>query len=283
MTAEAISRELTASLVPALGDGEARATSRLLMEDVAGFTPKKLFTDGRRELEPETVEILRRMAARIAGGEPPQYVTGRALFMGMTLRVSPAVLIPRPETEGLVDLITDDYRGRVDLRVMDIGTGSGCIAIALARALPFARVEAVDVSPEVLKVASGNARSLGARVNFGLTDILKEPVPSSPSLDIIVSNPPYIAEREKSEMDSRVLDHEPSRALFVPDDDPLLFYRAIARYGMGALVPGGRLYFEINPIYAAELQKMLADEGYADIEVRRDYVGKLRFARASRA
>lgn len=282
MTAEAISRELTSTLTATLGAGEARATSRLLMEDVAGFTPKKLFTDGRRELEPETVESLRRMASRIAGGEPPQYVTGSALFMGMKLDVTPAVLIPRPETEGLVDLITDDYRGRNDLRVMDIGTGSGCIAIALARALPFARVDAVDISPDALEVAERNSRRLSARVNFGIMDILNEQVPAVPSFNIIVSNPPYIAEREKADMDSRVLDHEPAEALFVPDSDPLLFYRAIARYGAGALVPGGRLYFEINPLFASELQKMLADEGYIDIEMRRDYVGKLRFARASR-
>lgn len=282
MTAEAISRELTSTLTATLGAGEARATSRLLMEDVAGFTPKKLFTDGRRELEPETVESLRRMASRIAGGEPPQYVTGSALFMGMKLDVTPAVLIPRPETEGLVDLITDDYRGRNDLRVMDIGTGSGCIAIALARALPFARIDAVDISPDALEVAGRNSSRLAARVNFGIMDILNEQVPAVPSFNIIVSNPPYIAEREKADMDSRVLDHEPAEALFVPDSDPLLFYRAIARYGAGALVPGGRLYFEINPLFASELQKMLADEGYIDIEMRRDYVGKLRFARASR-
>lgn len=282
MTAEAISRELTATLTATLGAGEARATSRLLMEDVAGFTPKKLFTDGRRKLELETVESLRRMASRIAGGEPPQYVTGSALFMGMKLDVTPAVLIPRPETEGLVDLIIDDYRGRNDLRVMDIGTGSGCIAIALARALPFARVDAVDISPDALEVAERNSRRLSARVNFGIMDILNEHVPAVPSFNIIVSNPPYIAEREKADMDSRVLDHEPAGALFVPDSDPLLFYRAIARYGAGALVPGGRLYFEINPLFASELQKMLADEGYTDIELRRDYVGKLRFARASR-
>lgn len=282
MTAEAISRELTSTLTATLGAGEARATSRLLMEDVAGFTPKKLFTDGRRELEPETVESLRRMASRIAGGEPPQYVTGSALFMGMKLDVTPAVLIPRPETEGLVDLIIDDYRGRNDLRVMDIGTGSGCIAIALARALPFARIDAVDISPDALEVAGRNSSRLAARVNFGIMDILNEQVPAVPSFNIIVSNPPYIAEREKADMDSRVLDHEPAGALFVPDSDPLLFYRAIARYGAGALVPGGRLYFEINPLFASELQKMLADEGYIDIEMRRDYVGKLRFARASR-
>ena len=282
MTAEAISRELTATLTPTLGAGEARATSRLLMEDVAGFTPKKLFTDGRRELEPETVDSLRRMAARISAGEPPQYVTGSALFMGMKFEVTPAVLIPRPETEGLVDFITDDYRGRSDLRIMDVGTGSGCIAIALARALPFARVEAVDISPAALEVAGRNSRNLAARVNFEVLDILSEQVPATPSLDIIVSNPPYIAEREKADMDARVLDHEPATALFVPDNDPLLFYRAIARYGVGALMPGGRLYFEINPLFAAELEKMLAAEGYTDVELRRDYVGKLRNAGATR-
>ncbi|MDE6467512.1 MAG: peptide chain release factor N(5)-glutamine methyltransferase, partial [Muribaculaceae bacterium] len=190
-----------------------------------------------------------------------------------------SVLIPRPETAGLVALITDRYGCRPDLQVLDIGTGSGCIAISLARALPFCRIDAIDISAAALDIAQRNAAALKAKVNFIQSDILAAEPPRA-RYDIIVSNPPYIGESEKSDMDSRVLDHEPHGALFVPDNDPLLFYRTIARYGIKALKPGGRLYFEINSLYAVQMRDMLAAEGYSDIDVLRDYRGNYRFATA---
>lgn len=281
MTLEQLNRHITESLTPALGAGEARATARLLMEDVMGATPKKIFTDGGRTVEPETVERMDEMVARIAAGEPPQYIAGQVQFMGLTLKVSPAVLIPRPETAQLVDMITDDCRGRRDLRILDAGTGSGCIAIALGRALPFARIEAIDISSDALAVAGENARRLGVRIDFVRADLLSMPESTAHDLDLIVSNPPYIADSEKADMDSRVLDHEPHTALFVPDSDPLRFYRAIGHMGQSRLRSGGRLYFEINPIYAAPLADMLGDLGYTDIEITPDYLGRKRFARAT--
>lgn len=282
MTLEECNKLLTSKLTAALEAGEARSTVRLLLEDVAFASPVDVLCHGERSLEPETVDLLLSMADRIAAGEPPQYVVGRARFCGVYLQVTPATLIPRPETEGLVDIITDRHRGSRDLRVLDIGTGSGCIAIALSRALPFARVDACDISAEALEVARGNARGLRAAVDFFRCDILREPQPDSPLYDVIVSNPPYIARSEAADMEQRVLRYEPHTALFVDDADPLLFYRAIARYARAALRPKGALYFEINPLFAKQLEQMLHTEDFARVDVQRDYCGRQRFAIAQR-
>lgn len=282
MTLEECNKLLTSKLTAALDAGEARSTVRLLLEDVAFASPVDVMCHGERPLEPETVDLLLSMADRIAAGEPPQYVVGRARFCGMYLRVTPATLIPRPETEGLVDIITDRHRAGRDLHVLDIGTGSGCIAIALSRALPFARVDACDIRAEALDVARDNARQLRAAVDFFQCDILHEPLPDNPLYDVIVSNPPYIARSEAAEMEPRVLDFEPHTALFVDDADPLLFYRAIARYARAALRPEGTLYFEINPLFAKQLVEMLHVEGFARVDVQRDYCGRQRFAIAQR-
>lgn len=282
MTLEECNKLLTSKLAAALDAGEARSTVRLLLEDVAFASPVDVMCHGERPLEPETVDLLLSMADRIAAGEPPQYVVGRARFCGVYLQVTPATLIPRPETEGLVDIITHRHRGSRDLRVLDIGTGSGCIAIALSRALPFARVDACDISAEALEVARGNARGLRAAVDFVRCDILREPQPDSPLYNVIVSNPPYIARSEAADMEQRVLRYEPHTALFVDDADPLLFYRAIARYARAALRPEGSLYFEINPLFATQLEQMLHTEGFARVDVQRDYCGRQRFAIAQR-
>lgn len=278
MTLEECNRLLTSKLSTKLDAGEARWTVRLLLEDVAFASPVDVMCHGERPLEPETVTLLLSMAKRIAAGEPPQYVVGRARFCGMYLRVTSATLIPRPETEGLVDIITDRHQSGRDLRVLDIGTGSGCIAIALSRALPFARVDACDISDEALEVARGNARQLHAAVDFFHCDILHAALPDCPQYDVIVSNPPYIARSEAAEMEERVLRYEPHTALFVDDADPLLFYRAIARYARAALRFKGSLFFEINPLFATQLEQMLRTEGFTQVEVQRDYCGRQRFA-----
>lgn len=281
MTLSELNGRTVTGLTASLGEREARATARLLMEDVLNVTPTTLFTRGDRVVEPETIERFDRYVQAIAAGTPPQYVVGSARFMGMELKVTPAVLIPRPETAELVDIITDRAGSRPDLHVLDIGTGSGCIAIALARALTFPRVEALDVSADALDVARGNAAALGAKIDFFRADILAYTDTPATPYDIIVSNPPYIAESERTAMEPRVKDHEPATALFVPDDDPLRFYRAIARYAAGALAADGTLYFEINPLFASQLRTMLADEGFG-CDIVRDSHGKERFAIACR-
>ena len=273
---------LRSSLAQFLPKGEADSAASILMEDIGGYTRTTLFADGDREISDFVKGRIDSAVARIVGGEPVQYAVGRALFMGNNYIVTPAVLIPRPETAALVDMITDHAGGRSDLRILDIGTGTGCIAISLARALPFADVDATDISAQALDVARENARNLKTKVTFRQEDILKAAPPAAPCYDIIVSNPPYIAESEKADMDARVLDYEPSTALFVPDDDPLRFYRAIAEYALKALVSDGNLYFEINSNYGPQMKEMLADKGFADIEISRDFRGNIRYASARR-
>lgn len=227
---------------------EPRALCRILMEDVAGITPVTLLANPERELPDFMPEKLLGMARRVAQGEPVQYVVGRARFCGLELEVNPAVLIPRPDTALLVDLVVERMRGRKDLRVLDLATGSGCIAIALSRALPFAQVTALDISDAALEVARRNAARLKAPVKFLRGDILGTLPPGE--WDVIVSNPPYVLQSEAATMVGKVLDHEPHLALFVPDADPMRFYTPIDRYARKHLALGGMLAFEINPLAA---------------------------------
>ncbi|MBD5175178.1 MAG: peptide chain release factor N(5)-glutamine methyltransferase [Bacteroidales bacterium] len=282
MTVNEYFRQACAELGTALGsEAEGEAAARIVLEDVAGYDRKYLFMYPDRELLDETRQRIQAVVDRIKAGEPVQYAVGRARFMGMDFKVTPDVLIPRPETEGLCDTIVRDADGRSDLRVLDIGTGSGCIAVSLARALPFAQVDAMDVSPASLAVARENAQQLGAKVNFIQADILTAKAPEA-YYDIIVSNPPYVCRSEEVDMDERVSDREPALALFVPDDDPLKFYRAICRYASRGLKPGGRLYFEINSRFPEEMRRLMEDEGFTDVDVTRDYKGNYRFASGKR-
>lgn len=215
---------------------------------------------------------------RLQAGEPVQYVLGRTFFCGHEFRVRPGVLIPRPETEELVGVACDRVARYGEIHILDIGTGSGCIAISLALAIPDAQVEAWDVSDEALAIARENASHLGAKVTFKKNDILKgNGAPSFGKATLIISNPPYICEKERKDMEQRVLDHEPSLALFVPDDDPLLFYRAIAEYATRALTPKGLLLFEINPLYKDAMEEMLLSLHFHDIVFHKDQFGKIRF------
>ena len=231
---------------------------------------------------------LEEITKRLLDSEPVQYILGQADFYGRTFHVEPGVLIPRPETEHLCSLITKHVAiGSPNRTILDIGTGSGCIAITLALDIPNSQVTAWDISPIALRVAKGNAEQLGAQVTFKEVDMLS--LPYSPPFggvgggwDLIVSNPPYICNKERAKMEQNVLAHEPHTALFVPDDDPLLFYRAIAQYGQTALNPDGELYFEINPLYADALKELLSTMSYHDIEIKDDQFGKKRFIQAIR-
>jgi len=262
--------------------GEAKALARMLYEVRYGLGLGDLLM-GRDEGVPQ--DELEQLAVRLEHQEPIQYVLGQADFCGRTFKVSPAVLIPRPETEELCQWVVEEVReqGRAageGLSVLDIGTGSGCIAVTLAAELAEARVTAWDISEEALQVARENARRNGVSVSFEHHDALHATTTAQPTTDLIVSNPPYICNRERTAMEANVLEHEPHTALFVPDDDPLLFYRAIARYGREALKPGGRLYFEINPVYRDPLDEMLRRMSYHDIATRADQYGKQRMIRA---
>lgn len=224
------------------------------------------------------VEKLRKVLVELQKKRPIQYIFGNAYFHGHTFCVDESTLIPRPETEELVDMIVDE-NPQSDLAVLDAGTGSGCIAISLALALKFSVVDAIDISENALAVARKNAETLKANVSFKCMDMLNLRQEAG-AYDIVVSNPPYITESEKGNMDRNVLDYEPSEALFVPDNDPLRFYRALAGFGKDALRPGGKLYFEINSRFPEEIAQLLLECGYEEVAVRRDMQGLPRFATA---
>lgn len=260
-------------------DSEASALARMLLVEEFGFSTLELFGGKDKEVSEKDLDVLNEMLVRLKNNEPIQYVLGRETFCGMTFEVDGNVLIPRPETQELVEWIADDWKDKCPCRMLDIGTGSGCIAISLVSRLPEADVEAWDISEGALEVAERNAVINEASVMFRLQDVLKAEVSSS-CYEVIVSNPPYITEQEKYGMEANVLEWEPHTALFVPDADPLLFYRKIAELGTRALVGGGTLYFEINRAYGLETIGMLQDLGYRQIELRRDRFGNERMIKA---
>ena len=256
---------------------ELQAMIRIICEDVFNYDQVDVALRQESELPSFASERIADIISRLRRHEPLQYIVGSARFHGHRFKVTPAVLIPRPETEQLVDLIIDENTG-TDLRVLDIGTGSGCIAISLARALKFAQVDALDVSRDALAVARENAVALKVKVRFFESDIL---LPQPPGrYDIIVSNPPYVCWSEREAMERNVKDYEPGQALFVPDNDPLLFYKAIVPYAAQSLERGGRLYLEINQRFGNEIKQLLQADGFDEIRIIEDSYGKVRFAAA---
>ena len=267
-------------LTPLYGEGEAKAIARMVYEVRFGLAFTDLCIGKDTQLSADDQAELEEIALRLERHEPVQYVLGKAEFMGNWYDVEPGVLVPRPETQELVRwIVLKDTTANI----LDIGTGSGCIAITLAGMYPEAEVTAWDISEKALKVAQGNAKRFGVNVNFEQVDILANSQQLMVnSYDVIVSNPPYICHKERETMNQNVLDYEPHEALFVPDDDPLLFYRAIAEYGTKALKPEGWLYFEINPLYAEPLCELLSTMSYHDIECKDDQYGKQRMIRAQK-
>ena len=272
---------------------EARAVARMLVEEKFSLSFADIICGGVEALPDADKQWIEAAVKRLEQGEPIQYVLGWAWFGGLKFNVRSGVLIPRPETEWLVDNICAHPAPSNDrpLRILDIGTGSGCIALSIKQRLPETYVEAWDISTEALSIAADNARSLGLDVVWRQQDALNitpnvlsttpndnSVVPDSPLWDVIVSNPPYICERERTDMARNVLEHEPSTALFVPDTDPLLFYRAITHYAVGSLNEGGRLLFECNTLYAGDTARMMTDEGMTATQVYDDCFGKPRFA-----
>ena len=277
-------QELCKSLASRYPEREAKAVIRYLLEVGYGLSMADIIS-GAAESIPS--DEMGKKLRRLLNGEPVQYVVGKAEFGGRIFRVTPDVLIPRPETYELCQWLEEEERGERkeerDFSILDIGTGSGCIAITLALDMPQAKVEAWDISVDALTVARENAQELQAKVKFEQVDVLSS-LPAQGGLGwvSIISNPPYICQKEAIEMEQHVLDHEPHQALFVPDEDPLLFFRAIARLGQKALHKDGRLYFEINPAYHQELTEMLDKMGYSEIETRKDLFGKNRMIKAKR-
>lgn len=321
-------QQLWQSLTPLYDAGEAQAIVRTVLDVKYGMTLTDIICGKVNEISADEERKLEEIIIRLQKGEPVQYVLGEADFAGRTFHVEPGVLIPRPETAELCQWIEKDMieksivssgdspedssgnspQATDDAKlILDICTGSGCIAITLGLNIPNSEVTGWDISEDALRIAQGNVEMLKARnVRIEYQDALALPkaaetdnekmkvtadkevvkskgeakTPSTQKWDMIVSNPPYICEKEKADMEKNVLEHEPSIALFVPDEDPLKFYRAIAEYASSALKPEGALYFEINPIYEKETREMLLKLDFKDIETKEDAFGKKRMMRA---
>lgn len=317
-------QQLWQSLTPLYDAGEAQAIVRTVLDVKYGMTLTDIICGKVNELSADEERKLEEIIIRLQKGEPVQYVLGEADFAGRTFHVEPGVLIPRPETAELCQWIEKDLAGISTVSsedfsedspqatddtklILDICTGSGCIAITLGLNIPNSEVTGWDISEDALRIAQGNVEMMKAgNVRIELQDALALPkaaetdnekmkgnddkevvkpkgeakTPSTQKWDLIVSNPPYICEKEKADMEKNVLEHEPSLALFVPDEDPLKFYRAIAEYASSALKSGGALYFEINPIYEKETREMLLKLDFKDIETKEDAFGKKRMMRA---
>lgn len=268
--------KLRKQLNPIYGSNEAEWLVRCMMEDLCGVTRADMLLKDIK-IPDEKKRLAEQAAERLAKKEPYQYITGSTRFCDTTIHVSPAVLIPRPETAELVGLIAAREQACTPVRILDLCTGSGCIAVALAKKIKGAQLFAADISQAALDMARRNAHENGVDVKFVRCDILGDTSRLPANIDVIVSNPPYVTESEKKEMDANVLDYEPYEALFVPDDNPLLFYRRIAEIGTTLLVPQGRLYLEINSAYPAETASMLEQAGYDGIKVKKDSYNNSRF------
>lgn len=254
--------------------------SRIICSEMLGQSTVDYYLGKDIILSLKEKQELDGILSRLCDFEPIQYVQGSVDFLGRTFKVAPGVLIPRPETEELVETMLKEIPA--DARILDIGTGSGCIAVSLSKELPDARVVAWDVSEKALAIAFGNNDALQASVQFVLCDVIAcRPTPKD-RYDVIVSNPPYVLEKEKQEMERNVLDWEPPLALFVADTEPLRFYRRIAELGQEMLVAGGKLYFEINRAFGEATVAMLCEQGYANAHVQKDISGNDRFVIAER-
>lgn len=271
--------EIWQPLVAIYGEGEAKAIARYLLDVAFHISTADIYCGAVDNLNAADGQRLAAMLQRLSQGEPVQYVVGYADFCGRQFAVDPNVLIPRPETEELCQWIIGDNNSNKD--ILDIGTGSGCIAITLALDIAGTSVTTWDISNEALDAAINNAKRFNAIVNFEQVDALNPPCDTA-RWDIIVSNPPYICDKEKAAIERNVMDFEPHLALFVPDSSPLLFYQSIARYALSALRNSGALYFEINPLYARDTADMLSSFGYAKTEIRQDQFGKQRMIKAIR-
>lgn len=280
LTVGSLIRQIRSRIAPLFDRGEREAIIRLIFHHLKGWSQTDIIIHEDRPASDFLAKEVNAITDRLILGEPIQYILGEAYFYGMDLKIRPGVLIPRPETAELTDMIVDENK-EPDLRVLDIGTGSGCIAIALARNMSFAKVAAIDISDTAVATARENAVSLKASVDVEKADMY-EWTPAPDSLDILVSNPPYITPAEKNDMEVRVKDYEPAEALFVSADDPTAPYRRIAEIAVTALRPGGKVYLELNPMYAEEVKSLFQGKDWDSAEIVLDSYGKRRFLKAKK-
>jgi release factor glutamine methyltransferase len=262
---------------------EIESLTLMITSDVCNLSKAYIKAFPEKEITIEHAGKLEAILARMQTGEPVQYILGHTEFYGLPFKVNPSVLIPRPETEELVEWILNSVSiTKFEGNILDIGTGSGCIAISLNKSLPNAQISGIDISTKALIVAKQNAGINNAKVNFIEADILKLKETENQDVDIIVSNPPYVTEHDKTQMHINVTDFEPHGALFVPENDPLIFYSAIADYALKNLANNGLLFFEINENLGNETVELLKDKGFINIDLRKDMSGRDRMIKGMR-
>lgn len=269
------------SLHSQFAENELRIVTQILISEITGFSPAQIIVNKNTIFSDEQVKLVHSFVEKLKKNEPLQYVTGKTEFFGLKIITKPGVLIPRPETEELIEWIMQSLDRSPNFDMLDIGTGSGCIALALKSVFENAHVSAMDISAEALEIAAENANVLSLPISFLQGDALHLSAENS-RWDVIVSNPPYIPTAEKQVMDSAVVDFEPHQALFVPDNDPLLFYRRIAEYAFSALRVNGLLFFEIHRDFGQQCVAMLHETGFTNVELRRDISGNDRMIKAKR-
>jgi release factor glutamine methyltransferase len=280
---ENIRRLFLDELSPGYNPDEIKEFLYILCRDFSGWSKGRFLMELKTVLPWPEASLLLEALTKLKSGMPVQYITGKADFNGLSFHVNPDVLIPRQETAELAGIILEELSGKelMNYRILDIGTGSGCIAVFLKKKLPGARVFALDSSAPALETARKNAEELGTEIHFLQQDILSKNINIPvPEMDMIVSNPPYVMMKEKKGIRINVKEFEPSSALFVPDDDPLLYYRAIADHSPVILSEGGILFLEINESFGAEVAGTLLSRGFGRVEVKKDFFGKDRFIRA---
>jgi release factor glutamine methyltransferase len=260
-------------------DNEIRNFTDLLFFHLLNYSKIDIRMKGNEVISQQDEKTLHEMLIRLKAFEPVQYILGRTVFFDLPFLVSPHVLIPRPETEELVAWVCKDYAGE-KVRILDIGTGSGCIAVALAKNLPLAEISGCDNNEKAIEISVKNAGLNGARVSFFVFDMLNPATTLDHKYHVLVSNPPYIRQSEKTLMHANVLNYEPHRALFVPDDNPMLFYKAIAELGHEILLPEGAVYCEMNENLPAEILRVFSSRNYKSAEMRTDINGKSRMIKA---
>lgn len=282
LTIKNLINEMTATLQPLYDPREAAAIASWYVCAKLGMERYELALRGNETLDESLMQEVRRDVERLAEGCPVQYVLGETEFYGLSFTVSPAVLIPRPETEELVQMVVQRYAGSAP-RIWDVGTGSGCIAVSLAKSLKEAKVFATDISSEALTVARGNAERNGVGVTFVCHDMFDiENLPfAEEKFDVLVSNPPYIPASDRAAMHRNVVDYEPAQALFVPDEDKLWCYKALASLARRVLAPGGTLWVETYHDYHEEMIDLFARYGFSEIRSLQDLNGRPRFLTAS--
>ena len=280
MNAKTYKKQFVESLESLYGIEEAESLFYLILENKHKLRRIDLALNPNFDFSEKDILVWEKIKSRLLKEEPIQYILGSTHFMDLSFKVTPDVLIPRPETEELVEWIINESKNRTSLKILDIGTGSGCIAISLAHHLPNAEVFAIDVSAKALQMAKQNALLNHVEVHFLEIDILKaENLPQQ--FDIIVSNPPYVRNLEKEEIKKNVLEHEPHLALFVDDFNALIFYKKIAELAIKNLNNNGQLFFEINQYLGREMVQLLEDLQFSNIELRKDIYGNARMTRAN--